>query len=487
MAHSALSDDRVVEAAACFAGEREGVLSNVRLTLKDGLIDRIEKMSEPVAGPRRLLLPALVNAHDHARPTGSSFGALNMPLETWILRSALGTPPDPYLQAAASLARSVRAGCAAMMVHYTRPSGLMSIPDEAAEIARAASDVGIRLAFALAVRDQNPLVYGDADAVLAALPESNRQTMEALFIRPPPRPQDYLALVEEIASRIAGPMVDVQLGPAGVQWCSRAMLEAIAGHSLATGRRIHMHLLETPYQRVWADRAFPEGLVRYLADIGFLSSRTTLAHCTHARPEELDLIAQHGARIVTNFSSNLHLHSGLAPIADARRRGCAVAVGVDGLALDEDDDALREMRLVQMAHDGTGFDRTWSHAVFLDQAIAAGRGATGAPGPGVLAKGAPADLIAIDLDRLDRDAILPVDPLGLLFARGNMSHVCEVVCAGRVLMRDGVVLGVDLPAVEAELRRLYRGAMPGFAGLVAGWSRIEPEVQGWYRTHCGCG
>ena len=114
-------------------------------------------------------------------------------------------------------------------------------------------------------------------------------------------------------------------------------------------QRIHMHLLETPYQRVWADRAFPEGVVRYLADIGFLSSRTTLAHCTHARPEELDLIAQHGARIVTNFSSNLHLHSGLAPIADAWRRGCAVAVGTDGLALDEDDDALREMRLVQMA------------------------------------------------------------------------------------------------------------------------------------------
>jgi cytosine/adenosine deaminase-related metal-dependent hydrolase len=140
-----------------------------------------------------------------------------------------------------------------------------------------------------------------------------------------------------------------------------------------------------------------------------------------------------------------------------------------------------------MAHDGCGFNRTWSHAAFLDQAIAAGRAATGAPGPGNLAEGAPADLIAIDLDRLDRDAILPVDPLGLLFARGNMSYVSEVVCAGRVLMRDGVVLGVDLPAIEVQLRELYRKAMPGFTGLIAGWSRIEPRVQGWYRAHCGCG
>ena len=105
MAPSALPGDRVIEAASCFAGERTGVLANVRLTIKGGLIERIEQMSEPAFGPRRLLLPALVNAHDHARPTASSFGALNMPLETWILRSALGTPPDPYLQAAASLAR----------------------------------------------------------------------------------------------------------------------------------------------------------------------------------------------------------------------------------------------------------------------------------------------------------------------------------------------------------------------------------------------
>ena len=98
----------------------------------------------------------------------SSFGAVNMPLESWILRSALGTPADPYLAAASALARSARAGCAAMMVHYTRPSGTMPLVDEAKQIARAASDVGIRIAFALAVRDQNPIVYGDSEPVLSS-------------------------------------------------------------------------------------------------------------------------------------------------------------------------------------------------------------------------------------------------------------------------------------------------------------------------------
>ena len=86
-------------------------------------------------------------------------------------------------------------------------------------------------------------------------------------------PKAYIELTDAIAAAIAGPKVDVQLGPAGVQWCSKPLLEAVAENSAQTGRRIHMHLLETIYQRAWADANFPDGIVRYLRDIGFLSER----------------------------------------------------------------------------------------------------------------------------------------------------------------------------------------------------------------------
>ena len=138
-----------------------------------------------------------------------------------------------------------------------------------------------------------------------------------MFVRAPMSPKAYIELTDAIAAAIAGPKVDVQLGPAGVQWCSKPLLEAVAENSAQTGRRIHMHLLETIYQRAWADQHFPDGIVRYLRDIGFLSERLTLAHCIHARPDEIEMIAASGARIVTNFSSNMHLRSGLAPIAAA--------------------------------------------------------------------------------------------------------------------------------------------------------------------------
>jgi len=475
-----------IAAHSLFSGPGFGVLEDVVLRHDGGIITDISEGTLPPGGPRALILPAFVNAHDHARPTASSFGALGMPLENWILRSALGTPVDPYLTAASALARSARAGCAAMMIHYTRPSGTMPLVEEASAIARAASDVGIRIAFALAVRDQNPVVYGDEAPVLAGLSKDDRSTIEQMFIRAPMSPKAYIELTDAIAAAISGPKVDVQLGPAGVQWCSKPLLEAVAENSAQTGRRIHMHLLETIYQRAWADQHFPDGIVRYLRDIGFLSERLTLAHCIHARPDEIEMIAASGARIVTNFSSNMHLRSGLAPIAAAHRCGCAIAVGVDGLALDEDDDVLREMRLVQMMHGGLGFQRTWTASEFLALAVANGRKATGAPGTGALVCGAPADFVTIDLDRLDRDRIMPVDAIDLLFARGNASLLRDVVVDGRTIVNDGRCIGVDLPAIERELRDIYRVNAKALSGLQRAWSPLSASLQGWFEAHLDC-
>jgi len=475
-----------MQATYLFAGAERGVLTDVAFEHAHGRITQVSEGTAHKQGARSLVIPALVNAHDHARPSMSSFGAANMPLETWIARAVFGTPPDPYLAAAVSLARSARAGCGAMMIHYTRPSGAMGLVDEARAIVRAATDVGIRIAFALAVRDQNPIVYGDTAGVLDRLPADARKSVEDVFIRPPPSPRAYVDLVEEIAAAVAGPTIDVQLGPAGVQWCSTPLLEAIAEHSAASGRRVHMHLLETVYQRAWADRAFPNGVVRHLKEIGLLSERLTLAHCIHARPDEVDMIAGSGATIVTNFSSNLHLHSGLAPIAVAYRRGCPIAVGVDGVALDEDDDAIREMRLVQIAHDGVGFERTWSRAEFLAGALRAGRKSVGAPGKGELAEGEPADFAVLDFDALDRDAIMPVDPLDMLFARGNMRCVRDVVVAGRTIVANGLVRGIDLDAAEVELRRMFRANVPRYAELQRSWRPFEAALTEWYLTCCGC-
>jgi cytosine/adenosine deaminase-related metal-dependent hydrolase len=440
------------------------------------------------APERRLLaLPALANAHDHCRPLSpTSFGAAGKPLETWLLRLAATPPIDPYLGALAAFGRAARGGAGSVMAHYTRFQGPMSPVEEARAVRRAADEVGLRVTLAVFMRDRNPLVYGDPGLLLAALPEEARTAVAAAFLNLMPSVEEQIARVEAIAEAVETETFTVQFGPNGPQWCSDALLAAISERSRATGRRVHMHLLETRYQRAFADSAYPEGVVDRLRALGLLTPRLTLAHCVYARESELDLIADAGAVVATNPSSNLHLASGIAPIGEAIRRGCRVALGVDASALDEDDDILREMRLGHFLHGGWGFETVVARGDWLARIVANGRFANGAPGDGQLTVGAPADILVLDLDRLDRDAVMPVEAIDLLFARATAAHVDRLVVAGEVIVRDGRLTRVDLDVTEEALRQDYRDAIGVRRAFHDAWSALEPAAIAHYRGGFGC-
>ena len=432
-------------------------------------------------------LPALANAHDHARPTrSSSFGTAGKPLEIWLHWLALMPAVDPYLATAVSLARSALGGAGSVMVHYTRAQGLTDYVTEAKDVARAARDVGVRVGFAPALRDRNPLVYGPSEPILAALPADARGEIERRFIRTPLPVKEQIALVDAVAAACASETFDVQYGPAAVQWCTHELLQAVAEASAKTGRRIHMHLLETRYQREWADANFPDGIVTYLDSIGFLSERTTLAHCAWARPDELDLLAERKAIISVNTSSNLHLRSGIAPLAGMIKRGCRVAFGLDGAALDEDDDALREMRLADFLHAGTGFRIDVSREQILDAILVNGRrSVTNKDEGGVLSAGAPADILLIDWAMLDADRLRPdLDPRDLLFARATARHIKELIVGGRTVIRDGKVLGIDHAALNDDLLARLRHGIAQNGTLAAALPALERVVHDHFETPC---
>ncbi|MGJ7567619.1 amidohydrolase family protein [Variovorax sp. GB1R11] len=453
--------------------------ADVRIALSAGRIQSIVPLAgnASAGAPRLLALPALANAHDHARTFRSAtLGAFGQPLESWL--PFLGVVPgmDPYLCAATSFARSARHGVANLMVHYTRVQGGMAYVDEAAAVARAARDVGVRTGFAIAMRDRHGIAYCDDASVLAALRPGIRDAVAGRLAVKPVTPAQQLALVDEVARMVEegghGEHMTVQYGPTAVQWCSTPLLEAIAQASADTGRPVHMHLLETRYQRDWADANHPGGIVRFLDDIGLLGPRLTLAHCAWARPEELALIAERGATIAVNTSSNLGLKSGIAPVPEMLKHGCRVAMGLDGMAFDEDDDALREMRLAYSLHRGWGYDTTMTRAQLW--AFASGNGPRSVRGGtacgGRIEPGAPADLVLLDWDALDDDALFAeTDPLDLLLARANGSHIARVLVGGRVVVDAGRVLGIDEPALRAELLARMRGALAGDPAGALSW------------------
>jgi cytosine/adenosine deaminase-related metal-dependent hydrolase len=442
---------------------------------------------------RYLALPALSNAHDHGRYFRSStVDAFDKPLESWLPFMGLLPGADPYVSAAAAFARSVRHGVANLMVHYTRVQGGMRYVDEALAVARAARDVGVRIGFAVAMRDRQGIAYCDDATALAAVRTPLREAIAArLSVKPVPAAQQ-LAQVDEVAQMIAAEgyaaHTTVQYGPTGVQWCSTPLLEAIARASADHNRPVHLHLLETRYQREWADRTHPEGIVRFLDELGLLSPRLTLAHCVWARPDELALLAERGVTIAVNTSSNLYLKSGIAPVPEMLRQGCRVALGLDCTGVDEDNDALRELRLAYQLHRGWGFDVTmdraqlWAFAAQNGRRSVVGAHSEFADG-GRLAPGAPADFMLLDWNALNDDALLDVDPLDLVLARSSGAHIARMVIGGRIVVEQGRVCGVDEAALRAELLGQMReriAAQPALRDWQANLNALAEDLGPFY-------
>jgi 5-methylthioadenosine/S-adenosylhomocysteine deaminase len=458
-----------------------------QITIADGRISSVG--AAPAAVDPIVALPALVNAHDHGRAVrSSSIGAGGKPLEAWLHYLALFPSVDPHLAAVVALSRSALGGVGTVMVHYTRAQGFTDLPTEAAEVARAARDVGVRVGFAVSMKDRNPLVYGPSEPVLAALPADAREEIARKFLRKSASPAELIALADAVAERAAGPGFDVQYGPNGPQWCSDALLEAVADASARTGRRVHMHLLETRYQRAFMDQVYPGGIVRHLDAIGLLSPRLTLAHCVWARPDELALLAERGVTIAVSNSSNLHLRSGVAPLSAMLAAGCRVAMGIDGKALDEDDDGLRELRLSHLLHAGTGFRVAVSRQEILRAAFATGRFAvTNIDDGGTVASGSPADLLLLDWEAIDDDGLRDdVDPLDLVLTRATAPHIRELIVAGRTVVKDGAVTGVDFLKARAEVLAQMRAGMAASESLARAMPALDRAMAAHFEPDCPC-
>lgn len=477
---------RTIAASWLLPGTGEAVAKNLAVAIGDGKVVSVEQGQG--GGDGALVLPALANAHDHARVARlSQVGSYDVPLEAWLPYLTLIPAIDPYLASLVSFARTARGGVGAVMAHYTRVQGLTDFPTEAKAVARAARDIGIRMAFAVHCRDLNPLVYDPHERLLAELSPGACECVTRRFLRKPLSAADQVAMVETVAAEIEGDGVTVQYGPAGVQWCTDPMLRLIGEASARTGRRVHMHLLETKYQRNWADRNYPQGVVRYLDEIGLVNERMSFAHCIYLRLDEIDLIAERGATIVVNTSSNLIVSSGVAPVAEFIKRGCRVAMGLDGLAFDEDEDALREMRLAYALHKASGFDIRVSRDDLMRFATVNGRFAiTGKLDEGI-APGALADLLVLDWKALSAELVEPeVPPLDVLLAKARQQHIKSLFVAGREVVRDGKVTGIDLPALEAELLAVLRAAYATTADVRAAMPELKAALHKHYAGPLYC-
>ena len=366
------------------------------------------------AGGARLV-PPLVNGHTHAAMTLFRGSGGDLPLMPWLERriwpvEAKLDEEDVYRGARLACAEMIRSGTTRFWDMYWQPQAT----------ARAVEDAGLRAAIGA------PLF--DVTSSFEELRDSAHRSLEAL-------------------SRF-GPLVTAALAPHSIYTVSERSLRWIGELSAERGLPVQIHLSETEKEVQDCLAEHGERPAHHLDRLGLLSERTILAHGVWLDPEELALVAERGATVVSNPAANMKLAvGGVFPFPAAKAAGVAVGLGTDGAGSNDSLDLLADLKLFALAQ---------KHATADPTAIEAGEAwavATGARAPllgaTLLQRGAPADFLLL---RRDAPELGIGDLTSDLVYAATGAAVDTTVVAGKVLMRNGEIEGLDEIVARAAER-----------------------------------
>ncbi|MFA5027144.1 MAG: amidohydrolase family protein [Candidatus Methylomirabilota bacterium] len=451
---------------------------------------RLHPQARVIGDGSQLVLPGLADAHCHGRglspiQKGVPTDFLENALFDWAVMPIL--PPE--LAAALCALRHIRSGCT--LLHHNGFDDDGPAAGRRAECAiRTYLSTGIRLAFSPAIRDESRLAL-DEEGFLATLPP-DLQAWAAPLVRYDKRQavEDYFALFDDLFARHNGPDTRVLLAPSWAHGATDGFLRRVRDRSDALGGvPIHMHLLQTPVQKAYGLRRRGISTLEWLDGLGLVDRQVVYGHAIHVTARDIELLGRRRAGVTNHPSCNLHMRNGIAPVVPMRAAGVTVAMGMDDKTINDDEDAVMEVRMLHKLHRLHTFELTapaLDAYEALEMATINGARVCGFEGEtGALVPGLKADAILVDLGRVERDPwIHPgLDPIEGFVQRALGEDVRTVLIGGRIVMEDRRVLSIDAEALSREVREVCgRPLPPEQAARAAMLRRIKPYVQAWYRT-----
>ncbi len=389
-----------------------------------------------------LVTPGLINTHHHLYQnlTRSYAPAVNGSLFDWLTTLYpvwAGLDEEAaYLSAWVGLAELALGGCTTSTDHlYVHPRGSGDLIG--AEIA-ASSEVGLRFhptrgSMSLSRKDGGlppDSVVQDDDEILA----------------------DSARLVERHHDRSWGAMVRIALAPCSPFSVTPELMRRTAELAEGLDVRLHTHLAEDPDEYSFAQAAFGKRTIEHFEDVGWLSSRSWVAHCIYPDPTEVARLGRAGVGVAHCPSSNMMIGGGgLAPVAEMRAAGVPVGIGCDGSASTDHASLWLEARTALLLGRLRGGPSAMAARDALEMATVGSAGCLGRAGElGQLAVGAAGDLVCWPLEGLAFAGAL-TDPVEAWLRCGPVAARHTVV-AGRPVVRDGAVVAAGVEDVLARHR-----------------------------------
>ncbi|MFI3249808.1 MAG: 8-oxoguanine deaminase [Eubacteriales bacterium] len=435
-------------AAIVTVDDQDRILTNANILVEDNVIrylgEEVKEADRVIDAKGCYVYPGLVNTHHHLYQTFTRNlpQVQKMELFPWLVTLYeiwRGLEEDCiYHSSLVGMGELLKYGCTTCMDHhYVFPKvGSDNFIDQQF---RAADALGIRFH-----ATRGSMSRGKSDGGLP--PDDLVQSVDVIL-------KDSERLVKKFHDSGKFAMHQVALAPCSPFSVTTDLLKESAVLARQLGVRLHTHLCETIDEENFCLEAVGKRPLDYMAECGWIGSDVWYAHGIHFNDEELKLLADTKTGVAHCPVSNMKLASGVARIPDMLELGVPVGLAVDGSASNDCSNLLAEIRACYLMHRlryssnaPTGYD-------ILKLATRGSAAVLGRSDIGSLAVGMAADLFLLDVDLLECVGTQK-DPGSLLGTVGYARPAKMVMVNGKIVVENGICLGIDEEKVRAESNQL---------------------------------
>jgi 5-methylthioadenosine/S-adenosylhomocysteine deaminase len=411
------------------------VIDNGAVAVDDGIIVDVGTAAdiesrytarETLPGEHRVVMPGLVNGHQHAAMSLLRGIADDRALMDWltnyIFPAEVEFVDSEFVRIGTEVScwEMIRGGTTTFVDMYYYPDTIADVVERC----------GMRALISATVIDQrSPDAEGASDSISKGEGFIDRWQHRHPRITP-----------------IFGPHANYTLDAGQL----KKTREAAQKHGVA----ISMHISESPFETQYSKEHYGKTSIEMLDDIGFFDGPTIAAHVVWPTAKEIPILRDRKVGVIHNPSSNMKLASGVAPVAEMLEAGVRVGLGTDGPASNNDLDMWEEMRLAAFLQKVTRMDpEVLPAGTALRMATIGGATAIGLGDRiGSLETGKRADLIQVAFD--DVHHVPTFDVISHLVYVTDEQDVATVIVDGTLLMRDGEFLTLDTERIAAEANAL---------------------------------
>jgi len=401
---------------------------------------------EQMDAGRQYVMPGNICAHTHfygAYARGMAIpgsAAKDFPeiLEKlwWPLDKSL-TLEDVYNSTQVGLIDAIRHGTTTLIDHHASPHAIEGSLDA---VARAATELGVRVSCCYEVTDRD-----GQDLSRAGIAENVR----------------FIERLKTIPNTLLGASFGIHasltVSDATLEACRRSAPDEVG---------FHIHVAEHEVDEYDSTAKSGTRVVDRLEKFGILGPKSIAVHCVHIDAREVEILARTNTWVSHQPRSNMNNGVGLGNVEALMRAGVKVCLGNDGFS----NQMWDEWKTAYLAHKLWNRDprRMGGYDVVKmaveNNAKLAQIFFPAAP-LGVIEPGAYADLMFVDYHPYTELTAGNL-PWHMIFGFSN-SDITTTIAAGKVLMKDRKVLGVNEEEIAARGRELS----------IKTWERYQKKFQ----------